>query len=81
MNKKTYDLGQITKVLEKLFKAGFKTEKSISNIQLDDLAKITDIQGSDTLLIIELKRAIKTRKLIEFLSGEDNRKDGLKNEK
>lgn len=34
MNK--YNLSQITKVLEKIFKAGFKTEKDILNIKLDE---------------------------------------------
>ncbi len=55
-----YNFNQVTKLLEKIFKAGFNDEKSILAIQLDDLEKITDISSSDITIIIELKKAIKT---------------------
>lgn len=71
---------QITKVLEKVFKAGFKTEKDILSIQLDDLVKISDISGPEIMIIIELKKAIKTRNLIAFLSGSNEKKEGKINE-
>lgn len=71
---------QITKVLEKVFKAGFKTEKDILSIQLDDLVKISDISGPEIMIIIELKKAIKTRNLIAFLSGVNEKKEGKTNE-
>jgi len=71
---------QITKVLEKVFKAGFKTEKDILGIQLDDLVKISDISGPEIMTIIELKKAIKTRNLIAFLSGYSEKKEGKINE-
>ena len=71
---------QITKVLEKVFKAGFKTEKDILNIQLDDLVKISDISGPEIMIIIELKKAIKNRNLIAFLSGYSEKKEGKINE-
>lgn len=44
MNK--YNLSNITKVLEKIFKAGFTTEKDILNIGLEDLTKLPDINSS-----------------------------------
>lgn len=66
MNK--YNFNQIAKLLEKIFKAGFTDEKSILAIQLDDLEKIPDISSSDITIIIELKKAIKTKRIIAFLS-------------
>lgn len=71
---------QVTKVLEKVFKAGFKTEKDILSIQLDDLVKISDISGSEIMIIIELKKAIKNRNLIAFFSGAYEKKEGKINE-
>lgn len=77
-----YSFSQITKLLEKIFKAGFRNEKDILNIQLDDLQKIQDISSIDITIILELKKAIRNRKVIAFLSGyeeKEERKD--KNEK
>ena len=77
MNK--YNLSQITKVLEKIFKAGFKTEKDILNIKLDDLTRIQDVNGNEIIILLDLKKAIKSKKLIAFLSCEE-RKGGIENE-
>ena len=63
-----YNFSQITKLLEKIFKAGFNDEKSIINIQLEDLGKIPDISSIDITIILELKKAIKNKKIIAFLS-------------
>ena len=63
-----YNFNQITKLLEKIFKAGFTDEKSILAIQLEDLEKVPDISSSDITIIIELKKAIKTKRIIAFLS-------------
>ena len=65
---KKYNFNQITKLLEKLFKAGFNDEKNILAIQLDDLEKIQDISSTDITIIIELKKAIKSKKIIAFLN-------------
>jgi hypothetical protein len=78
MNK--YNLSQITKVLEKIFKAGFKTEKDILNIKLDDLTIIQDINGNEIIILLDLKRAIKNRQIIAFLSNSDETKGGKENE-
>jgi len=74
------NLNQITKLLEKIFKAGFTTEKDILNIQLDDLVKLNDITGNEIMIIIELKKAIRNKKLIAFLSGTEEKKVEYKNE-
>lgn len=78
MNK--YNLSQITKALEKIFKAGFKTEKDILNIKLDDLTRIQDINGNEIIILLDLKKAIKNRQIIAFLSNSDETKGGKENE-
>ena len=78
MNK--YNLSQITKVLEKIFKAGFKTEKDILNIKLDDLTRIQDVNGNEIIILLDLKKAIKNRQIIAFLSNSEERKGGKENE-
>ena len=74
-----YNFNQATKLLEKLFKSGFNDEKSILGIQLDDLEKIQDISSSDITIILELKKAIKSRKIIAFLNCENERKEVKEN--
>lgn len=70
-----YNFSQITKLLEKIFKAGFNDEKSILNIQLEDLGKIPDISSIDITIILELKKAIKNKKIIAFLSCEETKEE------
>jgi len=64
-----YNLSQITKTLEKLFEAGFNTDKKILALKLEDLMKIPNLQNNETMIIIEFKNAVKNKKVIEFLSG------------
>ena len=64
-----YNLSQITKTLEKLFDAGFNTDKKILAMKMEDLAKLPNLTSNETLIIIEFKTAIKNRDLIAFLSG------------
>ena len=78
MNK--YNLSKITKVLEKIFKAGFKTEKDILNIKLDDLTRIQDVNGNEIIILLDLKKAIKNRQIIAFLSNSEETKGGKENE-
>lgn len=75
-----YNLSQITKVLEKIFKAGFKTEKDILNIKLDDLTRIQDVNGNEIIILLDLKKAIKNRQIIAFLSNSEETKGGKENE-
>lgn len=79
MNK--YNFLQISKLLEKIFKAGFTDEKKISNLQLDDLRQIQDISSTDINIILDLKKAIKDKKIIAFLSGKEEKKEGKINER
>lgn len=64
-----YNLSQITKTLEKLFGAGFNTDKKILAMKLEDLEKISNLTSSEMMIIIDFKRAIKNRQVITFLSG------------
>lgn len=74
MEKVKYNFGNITKLLEKLFKAGFDTEKSILGLNLEDLQKINDITSSEITIILDLKKAIRNKKLIAFLSRNEEEK-------
>lgn len=71
---------QISKLLEKLFKSGFTDEKTILNIQLEDLVKINDISNNEIAILLDLKRAIRNKKIIAFLSGIEEKKEGKENE-
>lgn len=74
MEKVKYNFGNITKLLEKLFKAGFDTEKSILGLNLEDLQKLNDITSSEITIILDLKKAIRNKKLIAFLSRNEEEK-------
>ena len=79
METKNY-LNQITKTLDKLFGAGFNTEKKILAMQLEDLEKINNLTSSEMMIIIEFKRSIKNKQIIAVLSGYKE-KGNDKNEK
>ena len=64
-----YSLNLITKTLEKLFKAGFNTDKKILAMQMADLKKIPTLSSAEIMTLIEFKEAIKNKKIIAFLSG------------
>lgn len=64
-----YNLGQMTKTLEKLFNAGFNTDKKILAMKLEDLEKLNNLTSSEMMIIIDFKRAIRNRQIISFLSG------------
>lgn len=64
-----YNIGQITKTLEKLFEAGFNTDKKILALKLEDLTKIPNLQNNETMIIVEFKNAVRNKQIITFLSG------------
>lgn len=70
--KEKHNLTQITKTLEKIFNAGFNTEKKILAMKMEDLEKIPNLLSNEALIIIDLKKAIKSKTLIAFFSGEKN---------
>lgn len=78
MNEK-YNFTQITKTLEKLFAAGFNTDKKILAMKMEDLVNISNLQANEALIIIDFKKAIKNKEIIAFLSGYKE-KDGDRND-
>lgn len=63
-----YNLINVTKTFEKLFIAGFSDEKTILNMQLEDLQKLPDLTSIEMNIIIDLKKAIKDKKVISYLN-------------
>ena len=64
-----YNISQKAKTLEKLFNAGFNTEKKILSMKMEDLLHIKDITSVEMYIIIQYKEAIKTKSITAFLSG------------
>lgn len=64
-----YNISQKAKTLEKLFNAGFNTEKKILSMKMEDLLQIKDITSVEMYIIIQYKEAIKTKSITAFLSG------------
>ena len=56
-----YSYNQITKALDKLFRAGFVEEKNILNMKLEDLLKMPDLTTIEIGIIIDFKKAIKDK--------------------
>lgn len=77
--KEKYSMNQITKTLEKLFKAGYTTEKLITSMQMDDLTKVPNLTTVEMYIIIEFKNAIKEKRIISFFSQsyESNKKGDM----
>ncbi len=64
-----YSYNQITKALDKLFRAGFVEEKNILNMKLEDLLKMPDLTTIEIGIIIDFKKAIKDKSIVKFLSN------------
>lgn len=62
-------ISKTIKVLNKLFDAGFKTEKDISAMTVDDILSIPGINVADITIINELQKSIKSNRVITFLGG------------
>lgn len=70
--KEKNNFNQKMKTIEKLFNAGFNTDKKIMCLKLEDLNKIANLQANETTTIIEFKNAVKSKQIINFLSGGEN---------
>lgn len=60
---------QISKTLDKLFMAGFNTDKKILALKLEDLEKIPNLLSNEALTIIKFKEAVKNKQIVTFLSN------------
>lgn len=57
------------RVLNKMFEAGFTTEKEITAMTMDDILNMKGITIADMAVINELQKSIKANKVITFLGG------------
>ena len=70
-----YNFNQIMKTVEKVFSAGFNTDKKIIAMKLEDLSKIGNLSSSEVAIIIDFKSAVKNKQIIPFLSGSIEKGD------
>ena len=61
------------KTLNKLFQAGFTSEKAISAMSMDDILNLPGINVSEIALINELQKSVKGGMLISFLAGNEGK--------
>lgn len=60
---------KIIRVLNKMFEAGFTTEKEITAMTMDDILNMKGITIADMTVINDLQKSIKANKVITFLGG------------
>jgi len=60
---------KIIRVLNKMFGAGFTTEKEITAMTMDDILNMKGITIADMAVINDLQKSIKANKVITFLVG------------
>ncbi len=70
--RKTDTLQQKVKVLAKLYDSGYKTEKDLKALSLQNILKIPDITVSDMTVITELQEQITKNRLFSYLGGADD---------
>lgn len=64
------NITSIAKALEKLFNAGFTDDKSILSMKIEDIEKIEGVTMQDIFTIINFKKAVRTKQILKFLTGE-----------
>ena len=58
-----------TKLISRPAEAGFDTEKKYNDLELESILKIPNISISDIQNIVELKKVVKSGKLLSYLTG------------
>ena len=66
------------KVLQRLFDAGYGTEKEIVNMTMDEMLALPGVNVADLCIISELQKRIKTNKVISYLSGKTEAREETK---
>ena len=66
------------KVLQRLFDAGYGTEKEIVNMTMDEMFALPGVNVADLCIISELQKRIKTNKVISYLSGKTEAREETK---
>lgn len=65
----------IIKVMNKLFEHGYRTEKAVLNLSLEDIQKIECYAPAEIAALIGLKEAVKGNKVISYLSGGEQERE------
>ena len=66
------------KVLQRLFDAGYGTEKEIVNMTMDEMLALPGVNVADLCIISELQKSIKANKVISYLSGKTEAREEMK---
>ena len=66
------------KILQRLFDAGYGTEKEIVNMTMDEMLALSGVNVADLCIISELQKSIKTNKVISYLSGKTETREKTK---
>ena len=70
-SKKLTEIQKRMATLEALFDSGFKTEKAISDMTIEQILGIDSLSVDEMRMISELQKAVKNHKVVSFLSGGD----------
>jgi hypothetical protein len=60
---------KLIRVINKIFEAGFSTEKDIAAMTMDDILGMPGMTVADIAIINDLQKSIKANKVISFLGG------------
>ena len=66
------------KVLQRLFDAGYGTEKEIVNMAMDEMLALPGVNVEDLCIISELQKSIKANKVISYLSEKTEAREETK---
>ena len=66
------------KVLQRLFAAGYGTEKEIVNMTMQEMLALLGLNLADLCIISDLQKSIKANIVISYLSGQIEAKEETK---
>jgi hypothetical protein len=69
--KKSTEIQKRMAMLEAVFYAGYKTEKAVTDMTIEQILNIKDLTVDEMRMLSELQKAVKNHKVISFLSGGD----------
>ena len=69
MSEKRTNFQQETRVLNKLFSSGVKTEKDLQRLTLENILEIKNITIPEMAIITELQKQVKSGTLYSYLAG------------
>lgn len=69
MSEKRTNFQQKTRVLNKLFSSGVKTEKGLQKLTLENILEIKNITIPEMAILTELQKQVKSGTLYSYLAG------------